>query len=128
MGSDSLNFVSRRFGLSFLADPDASGFWQEIGGFTDRIPGNIYFASDGQMLAVYEVFECAVGIHIAVPTKLRGKAGIKFGRNAISFAKAHINKNVIARISIDRPEVLLYARLCGMLEYNSNETHKFMRA
>lgn len=128
MGSSSIEFVSKRFGLSFLSRPDVSDFWREIGAFTYDIPENIYFASDGFNLAVYEVFESAVGIHIAIPPINRGKSGIEFGIKSIEFAKKHINDNVLARIAIDRREVLLYARMCGMVEYSSNDTHKFLRA
>ena len=129
MGSDCIRFVSSAWALGFLDDPCVSDFWREIGFRPSRLPENIYFASDGRMLAVYEMFDGATGIHIAIPPDFRGINGIRFGRAAIAFAQESTGLNdVLARIQIDRQDVIVYAKHCGMIEYNRDETHVYMRA
>ena len=128
MGADSISLVSREFGMRFLSRPDVSDFWRELGGPQRKLNENIYFASDGRMLAVYEMFGGATGMHIAIPEVYRGKEGVRFGRAAIEFAQEITGNVILARIQIDRREVSAFARLCGMIEYNRDKTHIYMRA
>lgn len=125
MSSNCLSFVSRRWAVEQLKQEWAKDFWRELG--DTEIPDHCYFISDSQNIAVIEVFDGICGIHIAIKPELRGMAGIEFGKNAISFA-AESTKSimVLARIQLDRLNVIAYAKQCGMVEYSRNKTHIFL--
>lgn len=127
MGANSLNFVSRRWAIQQLRQPWAANFWRELGDL--EIPDHCYFISDSKNIAVIEVFDGMCGIHIAITPECRGRFGVEFGRESIAFAIQSVkSERVLARIQLDRPNVVAYAKLCGMVEYSRSNTHIFLES
>lgn len=127
MGANSLSFVSRRWAIQQLKQPWAADFWRELGNL--EIPEHCYFISDSKNIVVVEVFDGICGAHIAISPDFRGKSGIAFGRSAISFMlESTKSERVLARIQLDRPNVVAYAKMCGMIEYSRSNTHVFLES
>ena len=129
--SSPIILVDRDFAMSILSSDGVKDFWREIG-FNAGLPDHCITASDGECVGVFEIVgtidQKIFGLHIAIPPALRRHKS-QFGRQLIDFAFYDLGASkVVARIQIDRPEVLLYARRSGMLEYSRDENHIYMRA
>lgn len=121
-----IKLVDAEFANSFLSDDRVIDFFREIGE-KKELPSRFKYLSDGNGLAVFELFDGMAGIHIAIKPEFRGLKSKSFGRDCIKFALNNFSiKKVLARIQVDRPEVLLYARMSGMVEYSRNDTHIFL--
>lgn len=123
MGSDRLEIISNDEAIEILKSDWARDFWRE-GGFHESIPDSLFYISSGKSVFVIERAADCCGIHAAIHPDERGVKAVEAAKKVIS-RMLSLFPRVLARIQSDRPEVIRFAQLSGMVEYNSNKTHRF---
>ena len=109
----------------FLALPENDTFCSEIGRPMKMPPSLKYLYEDGCMMILEEI-DGGFGIHLACEKGRRGGAAVRFSKRVFGLLREDCNGcRILARIQRHRKDVMLIARLAGMVEYGVRDTHVY---
>lgn len=113
---------------SILNDPEVESTFFVDGKNPGYVSGDnvLYLYCDGCLFpSVIKSNDC-LSVHAAIPKGARGKVAVNSGKKAIKWLQENLNfGKIIARIDATRPNVNVYAKLCGMVKYGSDDKYNY---
>ena len=91
-----------------------------------KMPTSLKYLYDDGCMMILEDIEGGFGIHLACEKGSRGSKAVRFSKRVFRLLREDFKScRILARIQRHRKDVILIARLAGMVEYGVRDTHVY---